>query len=82
MGNQDHTCFSFEEKNKILSHFSLISLGDAVLLREKLLSITSHLTNKHTFTENSQYKACSHGEVEATDEKPWLEEDSLVNLFP
>ena len=45
------------------------------------MSITSHLTNKHKFDDNEQYKACLHGELEATEEKPWLNEDSLVDIF-
>ena len=56
-------------------------VGDAALLREKLLSITAHLSNKHEFPENSLYKACAHGEVVASAEKPWLDEDSLVTAI-
>jgi hypothetical protein len=59
----------------------MIFVGDAALLREKLLSIADHLSNKHEFPENSLYKACAHGEVVASAEKPWLDEDSLVQQF-
>ena len=56
-------------------------VGNVVLLREKLLSIPYHLSNRHRFNDNLEYKECSHGELEATAEKPWLNEDSLVKVF-
>lgn len=49
-----------------------------MLLKEKLLSIPSHLANKHKFEEHAEYKECVHGELEDSEAKPWLKEDSLV----
>jgi hypothetical protein len=49
-----------------------------VLLKEKLLSIPSHLATKHKFEEHAEYKECVHGEMEDSEAKPWLKEDSLV----
>lgn len=52
-----------------------------MLLREKLLSITDHMCNKHEFVNNVEYKKCPHGGVEGDREtRPWLDQDSLVNI--
>ena len=49
-------------------------------MREKVLSIPRHLTNRHTFPSNNKHKACAHGELKgAENRKPWLKEDSKVN---
>jgi hypothetical protein len=61
-------------KNENLLFFT----GNVVLLREKLLSIPYHLSNRHKFDENQEFKKCPHGDLVATAEKPWLNEDSLV----
>ena len=53
--------------------------GNAVMLREKLLSITSHMCNAHEYENNSEYKRCPHDELEEPRERPWLDQDSLVN---
>ena len=45
-----------------------------------MLSIPSHMCNSHTFNENKEYKQCAHGQLQATEEKPWLHEESLVNF--
>ena len=55
-------------------------LGSEVLLREKLLSITSHMCNEHDFVENKEYKKCTHGNLDEDREKPWLDQESLVNF--
>ena len=55
--------------------------GDGVLLKEKLLSIPDHLTNKHSFEGNLKYKECAHDELEASADKPWLKEESLVMVL-
>ena len=55
--------------------------GDGVLLKEKLLSIPDHLTNKHSFEGNLKYKECAHDELEASADKPWLKEESLVRIL-
>jgi len=52
--------------------------GSEVLLREKLLSITSHMCNEHEFVENKEYKKCTHGNLDEDREKPWLDQDSLA----
>ena len=49
-----------------------------MLLKEKLLSIPSHLANKHKFAENTEYKECVHGDLGDSEAKPWLKEDRLV----
>ena len=45
-----------------------------------MLSIPSHLCNKHSFDENKEYKQCVHGQLQETEGKPWLHEESLVNF--
>ena len=39
------------------------------------------MCNEHTFDENKEHKQCAHGHLEATEEKPWLHEESLVRFF-
>ena len=50
--------------------------GNHPLLREKVLSITGHITNTHHFPGNDIYVACPHGDVH----KQWLQKGSKVTL--
>ena len=57
----------------------LILAGNHQLLKEKILSIESHITNIHTFPNNTQHKACGHLHLpEEGRDKAWLKPDSLV----
>lgn len=47
--------------------------GDADTLKEKWLSITNHVVNRHDFPSNQFFKNCQHGELdESTRRKKWL----------
>ena len=48
------------------------------MLREKILSILSHITNSHKFEENLKHKECSHPELCPAEErtKPFIQPDS------
>ena len=54
--------------------------GDPLLLKEMLLSIPDHMSNVHTFSENSCYTACPHGPLTGDRGKAWLPPDSLVRI--
>lgn len=49
------------------------STGNAELLKERISSIPSHLSNVHEFPNNNQHKACCHGPL---GPKAWLSPDS------
>ena len=51
-------------------------------MKEKLDSITEHLSNIHSFPENSHHMVCAHGDLEPDEcrDKAWLDPDSLVTL--
>ncbi len=51
--------------------------GNAVLLREMVLSIPSHIAGIHTFPENSLFTRCLHDKLPSERSKPWLKEGSL-----
>ena len=59
------------------------SVGNVQMLKEKLASIASHMSNIHSFPENNEHRCCSHGplsrDVERT--KAWLDPDSSVGYF-
>jgi hypothetical protein len=56
--------------------------GDAVRLREMILSIPQHMSNSHQFPENSSFKECSHLQLPQTGrDKKWLKPDSMVSNF-
>ena len=59
------------------SLFNSLVSGNEVLLKENLLSISSHLCNVHDFEDNIEYKECPHGDL---GERPWLDKDSLVYM--
>ena len=48
-------------------------------MREKVLSIPRHLTNRHDFPSNIKHKECAHKELKGSEaRKPWLKEGSKV----
>jgi hypothetical protein len=49
------------------------SVGNAELLKERVSSITDHLSDIHEFPNNKQHKQCSHGPL---GPKAWLSPDS------
>lgn len=49
--------------------------GNAVMLREKFLSFTSHISNIHHFYTNTLFVKCEHGDLGDSD-KQWLDADS------
>ena len=51
-------------------------------MKEKLDSITEHLSNIHSIPENSHHMLCAHGDLEPDEcrDKAWLDPDSLVTL--
>jgi hypothetical protein len=56
--------------------------GDAVRLREMILSIPQHMSNSHQFPENSSFKESSHLQLPQTGrDKKWLKPDSMVSNF-
>ena len=50
------------------------------MLKEKLESITEHLSNVHIFPENVEHKTCAHDALEGERTKAWLDPESLVSL--
>ena len=40
--------------------------GDADILKEKWLSITSHVINRHEFPNNKVFKKCEHGVLDGS----------------
>lgn len=54
------------------------SIGNVVMLKEKLGSITEHMCNIHNFPENTEHASCSHGNLEGDRGKAWLDPDSLA----
>ena len=55
------------------------SIGNKVMLEEKILSITKHITNQHTFLDNIEHKACGHAVLPDDNKgKPWLHPESLA----
>ena len=48
------------------------------MLREKILSIPDHLSNKHVFPSNKHHLRCSHGDLVGTSTKAWIDPDSKV----
>ena len=68
----------FEEFSKLLYMF--VFLGDHNVLREKLLSIPDHISNKHTFPWNKHHKECGHRPLPGERPKAWFDEDEMVLL--
>ena len=58
-----------------------IIMGDPELLKEKLLSIPSHVSNDHAFPLNKKYSACPHPPLVGDREKAWLLPGSLVRFL-
>ena len=61
----------------ICNHFwwaCAICENDEALLKEKWMSIIFHIQNKHTWTGNTLYHQCSHGELSREDSfsKDWI----------
>ena len=54
--------------------------GNVDLLKEKLGSITGHLSDQHKFSNNLQHQACCHAPLGPAEQrrKKWLAPDSLV----
>ena len=50
------------------------------MLKEKLESITEHLSNVHLFPENVEHKQCAHDPLDGERTKAWLDPESLVSL--
>ena len=62
--------------------FNVYLQGDEETLREKVLSISKHVTNRHTFPSNNKHKSCAHGDLGPEENrKPWLKDDSKVRVF-
>jgi hypothetical protein len=51
--------------------------GNALLLREMVLSIPQHVSGVHEFPENKLFKRCLHEELPEDRSKPWLKPGSL-----
>ena len=49
------------------------------MLKEKILSIPQHCSNKHVFIENKEHLTCSHGPL-GDRTKAWLPSDSKVTI--
>ena len=45
------------------------------MLREKVLSIPRHVSNRHHFPSNKSHKSCQHADL-IGDRKPYLKEGS------
>ena len=60
--------------------FMAIFSGDPELLKEKLLSITEHISNCHTYPKNVKYKACPHPPLVGERDRAWLSAGSLVRI--
>ena len=54
--------------------------GDPDILKEKLLSIPDHISNVHTFPDNSKYMMCPHPPPAKDRAKAWLAPGSLVAI--
>ena len=51
--------------------------GDADILKEKWLSITNHVVNRHEFPNNKVFKKCEHGVLDdSARRKKWLKPGS------
>ena len=50
------------------------------MLKEKILSIVGHVTNKHSFEQNKKHIRCSHGDLSPEDvrTRPFLHEQSVA----
>lgn len=50
------------------------------MLKEKILSIVGHVTNKHNFEQNKKHIRCSHGVLTPEDvrTRPFLHEKSFA----
>ena len=78
-----HKIFSFVDlgpwissiKNQLWWSFHN-SIGNLEMLKEKLNSVTDHLSNIHHFPDNKHYEKCEHGNLE----KAWLHPESLVMI--
>ena len=56
--------------------------GNHQLLREMILSIPDHITNRHSFPLNKEHRRCQHPDYpEGSHSKAWLPPDSLVNIL-
>jgi hypothetical protein len=51
--------------------------GNALLLREMVLSIPQHVSGVHHFPENKLFKKCQHEDLSGERTKPWLKPGSL-----
>ena len=49
------------------------------MLEEKILSILGHLSNQHSFPENSYHKKCTHGDLGPEEQRtrPFIASNSL-----
>ena len=59
---------------------TISSWGNHQLLKEKILSIPEHISNTHTFPDNTCHKACAHTPLTGTRSRAWLRKDSMVHL--
>ena len=50
------------------------------MLKEKILSIVGHVTNKHSFEQNKKHMRCSHGVLspDVVRTRPFLHEQSFA----
>ena len=49
-------------------------------MREKILSIPEHISDQHSFPQNTEHKKCQHPDYPVgTRTKAWLLPDSLVS---
>ena len=46
--------------------------NDAVLLKEKWISVLLHTSNVHTWTSATKFMKCAHDDLDPTDDKEWL----------
>ena len=46
----------------------IVLSGIEVLLKDKLISISSHICDEQEYEKNTEYKRCPHGELDGTRE--------------
>ena len=46
--------------------------NDAVLLKEKWISVLLHTSNVHMWTSATKFMKCAHDDLDPTDDKEWL----------
>ena len=68
----------FIQYSSVFSILILVFAGDPEMLKEKVLSILDHITNNHSFPQNSKHLKCSHGDLgpEELRTRPFISKNS------